>query len=252
MLLILPLISSCFKTAGEIKREKNINSQIQESQKFDKEFIVKVDEFSEKITQFNGRLEEIEHKVSKDSEEQQASLKESIEKMEEQIKSLKTLAQQNKKNLANLKKDIDKQQKYVQRVNKSLSSINKGVKKKSSGALSRYKKANSFFSRKRYKQAKPIYQDLIENKKLKAGKNNSALLNLGIIEYHYKNYNDSLVYLSKIYTKYPNSSKAPSALYHIGLCFKALGQKEEAKETFKEVSKKYPKSKYAKKAKNAI
>ncbi|MBL7663952.1 MAG: tetratricopeptide repeat protein [Bacteriovoracaceae bacterium] len=251
--IMLLALTSCLKTTEEIKREQNMSAQLEQTQKFSADFLVKVRDMESKVDQFNGRLEDIEHQQGKQNAENQENQKKTMEKMEEQLEALKKLSETNRKNLETLKNELDEQKKYLERVTKSLSSLgSEPAKKKDQEPSSELKTADDFFARKRYKQAKPIYEQLLAGNTLSSGKINSVQLNLGIIDYHYKNYNEALVYFSKIYTNFPQSSKAPSALYHIGMCFKALGQNAEAKETFNEVIAKYSNTNFAKLAKDEI
>ena len=72
------------------------------------------------------------------------------------------------------------------------------------------------------------------------------------IEYINKNFDNALIYFSKVYTKYPKSSFAPNALLHIGLTFKKQNKNDNALAAFKEVIKNYPKSSQANTAKNHL
>jgi TolA-binding protein len=249
LLLILPfLFVGCFKTTEEIERERLFQEQLNNSQKFDKDFLVQMNDFKSKVDQYNGRMEDIEFKQNKVQQDTADSLKQ----IQAQLDEMKRTHDKNQKQIAELRKEVKDQKKFLEKVTKSLKGIKKKSSEKKGGALADLKKADGLFKKKKFKQAKSIYEELVESKKLRAAKNNAALLNLGIIEYNQKNYDESLVYLSKIYTKWPKSSKSPSALYHIGLNFKAQGLKDEAKQTFKTVIEKYPKSSFAKKAKNEL
>jgi len=75
---------------------------------------------------------------------------------------------------------------------------------------------------------------------------------LGLIEYKAKNYSESLVFLSQLYTDYPKSSFVPEGLFYIGLSFSQQKKTEEAALSWNEVIKKFPKSAPAKMAKEKL
>ncbi len=246
------IFNSCLKTTEEIEREKRVSEQLETNQKFSKDFLIELREFRSKIDEYNGRLQEIEHKQEQGQKDQQEKLAKSDEQIKIQVNALKALAEKNQKEISEISKLLNEQKKFISEITKSLKSLGSSSSKKKAEKVDDLKEADNLFSKKQYSKAKELYNQLLESKTLSAGKTNGVLLNVGIIEYKNKNYSDALVYLSKIYTKYPRSSKAPSALYHIGLCFKALGQKDEANETFKEVISKYANSSEAKAAKNEL
>ena len=75
---------------------------------------------------------------------------------------------------------------------------------------------------------------------------------LGIIHYRQKKYEQAMVHLSKVYTKYPRSSKAPGSLLTIAKSFQKLGQKEEAAGSLRQLISQYPKSKEAARGKKML
>lgn len=99
------------------------------------------------------------------------------------------------------------------------------------------------YNKGRCKQAIPKLKIQTTNKKLKSGSKSKVFHHLGVCEFKTKNYDNSVVYLSKVVTIYPKSYFVRNALYYLGKNFKAQGQKEQAKDAFNEVIKRYPKSK---------
>ncbi len=253
-LLFALLFSSCLKTTEEIQKEQRVEQQLAQGQKFNKDFLVQIQTLQSTVDGYQGRFEEIEHKQFQQTQDSDEKLKKFMEQINEQMASLKEMASKNQQSISSLEKQVDQQSEFIKKVTKSLSSLGGSGKSKSSksSAVDDLEKADKLFSKNKYSDAQEIYEELISGKKLGAAKNNAALLNLGIIEYKKKNYNDALVHLSKIYTKWPRSSKSPSALYHIGLCFQALKQQDEARETFNKVMKQYSKSSYADQAKKQL
>jgi TolA-binding protein len=101
-------------------------------------------------------------------------------------------------------------------------------------------------------QARPELEALIDAEGLTPGDNNKLLHGLGRVEYGLKNYDKALVYFSKVYTKYPKASLAPSSLLFIARSLKKLGKTDEAKEAFNRVAEDYPDSSEAAEAKKEI
>ncbi len=246
-------MTSCLKTTEEIRKEENLSKQLEQAQKFDKDFLIQVQDLQQKVDAYQGRFEEVEHKQFQHDLQNKEKMEQFMQQMNEQMSALKVISENNQKAISALQESMKQQSQFIQKVTKSLSGIKTTTPAPSSGnPLKQLDEAHSLFEKKKYAQAAELYENLLGSNKLGAAKANSALLNLGIIRYNQKKYSDALTHLSKIYTRWPRSSKAPSALYHIGLCFKAMKQNDEAKESFDQVVKKYSKNAIAKKAKEQL
>ena len=112
--------------------------------------------------------------------------------------------------------------------------------------------AHKAFEANKQKKAKELYLQVLAEDKVNNAVKNHVFYNLGLLNYWSKKYDDALVYFSKIYTKYPKSSFAPASLLYIGRSFKNQNKTDEAKATFEELIKNYPKSRHAKSAQKEL
>ncbi|NDD86069.1 hypothetical protein EBZ38_17555, partial [bacterium] len=87
---------------------------------------------------------------------------------------------------------------------------------------------------------------------LSQGDKNKLLHGLGKVEYFSGNLEKAMVYFSKIFTKYPKATLAPSSLLFIGRSLNKMGKKDEAKEAFKKVIEDYKDTKEANEARKEI
>ncbi len=249
-LLVLPLIlTSCFKTAKEIKREKQRDTQIRQSSQMVAELTLHVKDLQTKLANATGQIEEVEHNTKTKTEETALTFTQTIASLSEQVKVLTQQSQQNKIKLAALEKEVESQKQYIKSVNKTLGKIAGPTKKSSSNKL---KSAHKAFEKNQQKKAISLYLDLLNTGKVNARQRNHIRYNLGLLYYWKKDYNNALVYFSKIYTKYPKSSWASKCLLYIARSFKGQKKAAEANATYAELVKKYPKSSSAKKAKKEM
>lgn len=250
LLLALSLtLTSCFKTAEEIKREKQREIQIQQSSQMIAELTLQVKDLQTKLANATGQIEEIDHNTKTKTEETAMTFTQTIASLSEQVKVLTAENQQNKAKLEALEKEFNSQKKYIKSVNSTLGKIAGPTKKSSSNKL---KAAHKAFEKNQQKKAIALYQEVIASGKINARQRNHAQYNLGLLHYWKKDYDNALVYFSKIYTKYPKSSWAPKCLLYIGRSFAKQKKSAEANATFQELIEKYPKSSSAKKAKKEI
>ena len=242
------ILCSCFKTAEQIKREKQVDQQLAQSAKLVTELSGQVQSLQNQVAVATGQLEEMDHKTKQNNLEKAKTIGENITQLNEQVKVLLEDNKNLKQKVSKLEKEIDQQKKYIKKVTGALSSVAGTSKKSSASSLS---KAHTAFEKGR-KNAKSLYLKVLEENKINAAQKNHVFFNLGLLEYRGKNYEKALVYFSKIYTKYPRSSFAPRSLLYIARSFKASGKTEEANVSFQELIEKYPKSRHAKTAKKEI
>lgn len=246
---ILLLFSSCFKTAEQIQREKRVDQmsmQLEQSSKMVADLTQEVNDLQGRLANTTGQIQEIDHFQRKSTEEQSQTMAQAISQLQAQVKALSDEAAENKKIISSLRSEVERQKTYVKRVNKSLSKI---AKESSGPSLS---DAHRLFEKGKATEAKNAYLDVLEQGKINAAQKNGVYYNLGLINYRQKNYDEAMVYLSKIYTKYPRSSYAPRSLLYIARSFKKSGKDAEANATFGELIKNYPKSSQAKSAREEI
>lgn len=251
ILLSTLLLCSCLKTAKDLEREKlvdSLNMQMQQSQKLVADMTIKLKEFEQRVSHVNGNIENLEHKQQVIDEEKNKTLNEQLEQMRSQLESLTKLVVQQKSQITSLSKEVDETKKFIGDITKGLKNLDK---KKTNSVKSEIAKLTKIAESSKYKDAKQGLEQLY-TQKLSNADNNKILHALGLIAYKSNDFENSLVYFSKIYTRWPRSSLAPSSLYHIGMSFKKQGEKDAAKQSFEEFEQKYPKSSLLKDVKSQL
>jgi TolA-binding protein len=247
LLLVLPLIfTSCFKTAEEIKREKQIDHQLRQSSEIIARLTSQISELKGNLATTSGQIEEIDHKRKQNTEEQQLTFTQRIDLLSERVKLLTEENTETKSQIKELTQKVENQKKFIKKVTGTLSKMS-GTSSSSKGN-SLLQKAHKAFEKNKQKQAKSLYLEVLQENKVSNSKKNHIFFNLGLLDYWNKNYDQALVYFSKIYTKYPRSSFAPRALLYIARSFKKANRSDEATASYQELIKSYPKSKQAKSA----
>lgn len=255
-LLLLPcvfLLTSCFKTAEQIKREEMMDSmavQMVDNQKLTSDVNQKIQSMEERLANLAGELETTGHNVKSSSEERFKSLEADLKIVKEQFSKLD-------QNYKVLESSMLEQKQYLEEVLKVLSDLSKAKPEKKGKAdkaqkKSPFEEAVAQYRAKDYKAAKPALSELVSKKALKKSEMTDALFFLGMISYDEKNYQDALVYFSKLFTDYPNSVLNANGLLHMARSFAKLKQNEQAEQAYETFIEKYPKSKHLAAAKKEL
>ncbi len=247
LLTSLFLLASCLKTAEQVQREKKmaeIPDQVQSSQKMMSDLLIQVKDLRSQVNTLNGRIEELEYKQGQTDPEKDKKSFETMNLIQNQQTAQAT-------QLEEIKAELKEQRSFLEKVTASLKNMSSGDSKKKS-AKSELASALSLVKNDKYADARKELEALIDNPGLTAGDTNKLYHGLGRVEYYTKNYDKALVYFSKIYTKYPRSSIAPSSLLFIARSLSKLGKNDEAKEAFTQVTNQYAGSKEAEEAKKEM
>lgn len=254
--LLLMTLVGCLKTTDQIEREKkvdNLDGELHQSQKLTADLTLQVKDLYSKLAKTNGEIEELNYKQTKLSGNEEN--KKTIQVMAEQIKELQNDLKKEQELTASLSSQVQAHKEFIDELTKSMSKGHHADKKedkkenhKNEGKVDDLESALNLYRAKKYDEARSMFQQALENKDLGAKNINKAHLHLGLIDFKQKKYEDALVYLSKVYTQFPNSSIAPAALLYIGKSFRGLKKMEEAEASFSELIEKYPNSKEAQEA----
>ncbi len=252
-IFVVSLSASCIKTADQVKREKrfeNMSEQFQDYQSLTSNVVTQMKDLQAQMDKMNGRIEELEHK------QKQFNL-ESVKGTSETLALLEGQRQADSAQLAEIQKELKDQRAFLEKVTASLSSLGQSRHPQSSGKQKKKSPreeiadALSLIKSNDYNEARSQLLDLLDDKELTLGDQNKVLHGLGQVEYLSKNYDKALVYFSKIYSKFPKASLAPSSLLFIGKSLKSMGKKDEAKEAFAKLREDYPGAKETKEANEA-
>ena len=236
---------SCIKTAEQVQREKRIESmseQMQDSQGLVADMVSQIKDMQTQIDKLNGRLEEMEHRNNQITPE-------AINKMSDSVNLLKTQQEGQTSQLLQIQNEIKEQRAFLEKVTASLSS-NSGSHQKSQKKSTKNELIHALDLVKKddFASARSELENLIDHPDLTPGDHNKVLHALGKVEYFTKNYEKSLVYFSKIFSRYPKASVAPSSLLFIGKNLSKMEKKDEAKEAFGKVISDYAGTPEAKEA----
>jgi TolA-binding protein len=172
--------------------------------------------------------------------------------MNENMNVMKTQQESQNTQLLQIQNELKEQRAFIEKVTANLSSATTSNKSQKKSAKNELAHALDLIKKDAYADAKSELESLIDHPELSPGDHNKVFFGLGKVEYYTKNHEKSLVYFSKIYSKYPKSSLAASSLLFIGRNLEKMGKKEEAKEAFAKVTEDYAGSKEAKEAKKEI
>jgi TolA-binding protein len=249
LLLLLAISTSCIKTADQVNREKRLESiseQMQDSQGLVADLLSQLKDMRTQLDQLNGRLEEVEHKnKSMDSE--------SFNKMNESLKVISTQQTNQNTQMLQLQNELKEQRGFIEKVTSQLSSTDRNVPKdQKKSAKNKLIHGLELIKKDDFSDARVELEELIDHKDLTPGERNKVLHGLGKVEYFTKNFEKSLVYFSKIYSKFPKASLAPSSLLFIARNLKKMEKNDEAKQAYAKVIEDYKESLEASEAKKEM
>lgn len=252
LIALFILSTACIKTAEQVNREKrfeNMTQQMKDSQGLVADLVAQMKDMQSQLDKMNGRLEEIEHK-------QKQIDPENIKKMNESVEVVRTQQTSQAEQLNQIQNELKEQRSFLEKVTTSLAQVKeepkatKSSKKKS--ARTDLEEALAHVKENKYDDARGELEALIDHNDLTPGDHNKVLHGLGRVEYYTNNPEKALTYFSKIYTKFPKASLAPSSLLFIGRALNKMGKKEEAKQAFQKVIEDYKGSKEANDAKKEL
>jgi len=249
-----------------LENKKNINSLkkqiINLNNRLDK-FKIKLVSYDETINNLNDRLSALDSIISeigvlksqidKLKKEQNQTMQNYIQ-LEKRVFNLEQNASKIKIEINSIKETIKQIVKIqndnfnylknaIQQILKNLNSSSKIDKK------SALKKAKAYFFGKQLNKAKELFEYTLSQNYYPA----TSSYYLGEIAFKQKRYKDALAYYKKSVELYPKkASFTARLLYHSGISFLKLGNKEAAKLSFQKILSDFPNSKYANLAKKEL
>ncbi|HXH30512.1 MAG TPA: tetratricopeptide repeat protein [Bacteriovoracaceae bacterium] len=250
LLILMTFSTACIKTAEQLQREKrieNMSEQMKDSQGLVADVLAQLKDMQNQLDKMNGKIEEIEHRQGKVNPE-------NLSKMSETMNLVKTQQESQSAQMLQFQAELKEQRGFLEKVTTSLaaSSREPEPKAKKKSAKADLADAIGLVKSNKYDEARSELSSLMNNSENSPGDQNKILFNLGKVEFFTKNYEKALTYFSKIYTKYPKASLAPTSLLFIGRTLEKMGKKDEAKEAFGQVVESYPESKDAVEAKKEL
>jgi len=241
----LSLFASC-KTREDIVREQmidNMSMQMQDGQKLNADFSVRMQNIEDRLNNLSGNLEENQHKTK-------TTIDEKIKTLEEKITILETTQTKQSESLDSLHKEIAAQKEYIQEVLGTLKKISQ-KKSKSRKKQSPYTRAMSLYHRGKYADAKNILVSLLDDK-MSSSHKARVIHNLGMIAYMDKENDKALAYFSRLFTEFPKTGYNKNGLMYLAKTLKRMNKKEEAKQALNELISRFPKARQVAQAKKML
>ncbi len=267
--LITLLISTVgCKTQEQINRERMIDDMVRQmdsGQKVTADTTTRIQALEEQLSNLTGKIENITHKNGEMTQEQITKNQEDLKLLKESNATIMDMSIKQQEKISALENELIEQKKYLEELLNVLEKITgtktvpnkknndkkknhkKDDKKKTNNKTgqvinqeSPFTQAVTYFQNKQYTNARLLFQEQLENKKLKKKEKAQVLHHLGLIEYQLKNYDNALIYFSKLFTEQPKSKFAPDALLYLGKTFNIKKQTSEAKAAYKELITNYP------------
>ena len=245
VVIIITINISC-KTTEQLQREKLLDSlslKMVHVQKENSNSNIKIQEIQKRLSGLTGEVEEKYHTQKTND------LKE-IQKIKEDIDVIKSSLNNALVSLKDQEQQLDDQKKYINQILSTLKKISGGAKS-SKKKLSPYKSAMADYRKGRYKTARKKLNKL-NTKKMSSGQKARIFHNLGMCNFILKNYDNSIIYFSKLITQYPKSGHIANALLFLGKSLTKKGQKEDAKDAYGTLIENHPKAKQTKQAKKLL
>ena len=228
---LLLIQTGCLKTRAQLKEDGNdeaarpVQSKIQEVQP-QGEYVI--DELKSEITRLTGRIEDLERSQKQQSEVAASANKDELKKLEARVTELEQAQAQM---LEALKK--------VQDASAAATATD---------PVELFDKGKAQFEAGNFEGAIESLGAYLKAPKAKVAVERATFLR-GEAYYQLKQYKKAIVDYSKFPEKFTKSTHMPVALYKIGLCFEALGMKDDARSFYQELVDKYPKSPEARRVK---
>jgi len=241
-LLVMVLIVSC-KSREEIAREQMVDTlsiQMKDVQKINTETFSKIQQFEERVNGLTGQVEETDH-------QNKQSINTKVNDLNARITILESVNKTQNDKIKLLQDSQEASQQYIKEVLSSLKKISKSTKPKSL-----YEQAMFLYKKRKYNKAKPLLLNLSQSKKYKGNKKARILHNLGMIAYNQKNYDDALVYHSKLISTYPKSWYSRNGYLFMARSFHKQKKVSEAFASYNELIRIYPNTKQATQARKYL
>ena len=245
----LPLIlfSGC-ATQEDIERRElveKLRGDMTGQQNITKSLLLKIYNIENNLGIVSGKVETAQHNLEVTEQSTIDEIKKRIESLESEYK--KYVVDTNSE-ISKLHTEIKEQKNYLNKLLKELKSISSENNKPE---LSLFSQSIQNYQRRKYKDAKNQFLEIISDiDSHRLNQRDQALVfhNLAMTFFIEKDYKNSQIYFSKLFTQYATSPLNSSGLYHLGMSFKQQKMNKEANEMWALLKSKYPKSKFTKMA----
>lgn len=244
-LLILISLGGC-ATQEEIARRElvdKLHDDMAGQQDITKSLLLKIYNIENNLGIVSGKVETAQHNLEVTEQNTIDEIKKRVESIENEYKKyvIDTNAE-----ISKIHSEINEQKSYLEKLLKELKNISSETKKEE---VSLFSESMANYQKQKYKDAKNQFLEIINNiDSHKLNQRDQALVyhNLAMIFFNDKDYKNSQIYFSKLFTQYASSPLNSSGLYHLGMSFNNQKMEKEAKEIWAVLLNKYPNSKYTK------
>lgn len=257
LIIILPTLGSCLKTAGEIQKEQEMEQLLisaRESHSTIADLTAKNKELQDQLSSLQGKVDELQQlvvtknstqgqSVTAQTTEQQLKLSADVEELKSNVQ--KVLQQQNE--------SLEKIQKLEEQFKgMSAQTINaENFQGKTNLKELTVEDAEKMVEEKKFNEVINLCKELLTSK-ISDGKKNRCRYAQGISYKELNQFDEGLLILSQIYTDWPKSSLAPQSLLEIGKILQLKKQEKESQLMFKKLINEYPKTSASKEAKKLL
>lgn len=228
------------KTNDQVKQ---LSVDMVQSQKMSGDLTSKVQDLEERLAEIHGQFEEQGYHIKRGQQSTKDKLANFVKQLQDQLDLLTDRVEE-------LQNTVEEQSKFIGQVTKSLQKMS--GKGQSSGKKSVYQRGIDAFIAGNFSESIPLLASSLDNKKLASSKQSRAMYCLGRMYFARKKYDKAMVYFSKVFTNFPQSNYATGSLFFLGQSFEKKGNTADAKASYQELISKYPKSKYASKARDQL
>ncbi len=202
--------------------------------------LLEIDKTHQKIAYLNSKIKELD-KVE--------SLEKNITKLYKELNNIKKEQNNLKLAINNITKIQNENFKYLTESIKTILNQLNNISTSSMSASEAFIRAKKMFINKNYDEAEKLFLFTYSKRYYPA----TSLYYLGEIEYNKHNYKKALEYYKKCISVYPKRASFTSKLlFHTGIAFSKIGNKEASKLTFLKLINDYPDTIYAKEAKKYL
>ena len=230
------ILSGC-KTQSQIRREQhmeNLTSQVSEGQRLTADTTIRIHDMQERINELQGALEE---KGYAEQIERQRSLTDITQRLDALEKNQEHI---NNK-MDETTKQLEAQKSYLDEVLKTLRELSQGstssVKKKSTDQV--YQQALKLYRSADYGGSRTYFQELLD-RNVKGSMLAHSYHNMGMIEYIAGRDQEAIVFFSRLFTEFSDSGYNRNGLFFLAKSFERQGQKNEAKQTLRQLINRFP------------
>jgi TolA-binding protein len=250
MSCLLLFLTGC-KTSEQIQRERMVDDLAEQFQ----EVHSRIQELEKRLSNMTGKMEESAYSNQQKTTQELKKMQEQIALLTEQSSSQQEKVDVHEGELKKIGQEVESHRDFLEQMIKTLEGIGaRGKIKNREGEKEEdgYDKAMALYKKEKFKEARPLLERLVDDRKIKGEQKARVLHHLGVTEFFIKDYENATIHLGRLYTEHSKSDLNQNGLLVLGRSFLYSKQKDKAEQTFQELINRYPKSGKAEEARKEI